>query len=100
MRALLLIALAACAAAAPWNHEAASIASMHVRLGARAPAAYPQYNQTEHYFSAQRVDHFDPTNHATWSQRFFVIDDFWRPPHGPVILHLCDPRKRLHARAT
>jgi len=89
MRALLLVALVAGASAAPWNHVSASIASLNVHLGGREPAAYPQYNQTEHYFTGQRLDHFDPTNQATWSQRFFVIDDFWKPPHGPVILHLC-----------
>ena len=48
-----------------------------------------QYNQTVHWFDGAILDHFNMTDRRTWSQRYFVIDDFWSPPHGPVILHIC-----------
>jgi len=50
---------------------------------------WQRYNQTEFAFVEQRVDHFDVTNRRTFSQRYFVIDDFWASPKGPVLFILC-----------
>lgn len=61
--------------AAPWNSE--------LRLpvtGTTIP-----YNQTT-LWHTQKLDHFDLSNNATYQQRYFVIDDFWKAPFGPVIL--------------
>jgi hypothetical protein len=73
----ILVALAQLVAvsAAPWNSE--------VNLPV-AESAIP-YNQTT-YWHAQKIDHFDLSDDSTYQQRYFVIDDFWKPPHGPVIL--------------
>ena len=46
----------------------------------------PSYHQWQGWFNEAKLDHFDLTNDQTFSQRYFVIKDFWKPPHGPVIL--------------
>ena len=81
---VLLAFLAALAAGAPWNsihsvppHIADSLAA------AKATGDVPpwqHYNQSIQWFSEQRLDHFNLTSTATWSQRYFVIEDFWKPP--------------------
>lgn len=30
-------------------------------------------------FVTQRVDNFDPTNDATWQQRYLILGEFWQP---------------------
>ncbi|KAJ0391490.1 hypothetical protein P43SY_010271 [Pythium insidiosum] len=46
---------------------------------------------TELWFS-QRLDHFagdsEDAANATFQQRFYEVNDFWRQPDGPVILYI------------
>jgi pimeloyl-ACP methyl ester carboxylesterase len=44
--------------------------------------------QSTEWYKGQSLDHFDALNQATWSQRYFVIDKYYRVG-GPVILHIC-----------
>ena len=71
------------AAAAPWN--------VHKAYDLRAVGEQPwqRYNQSEEWYSGQRLDHFNLADGRTWSQRYFVIDDFYKGPGSPVILHIC-----------
>lgn len=43
----------------------------------------------ELWFRNQRLDHFNPENPATWSQRYFINDTFWDEKNkGPVFMIL------------
>lgn len=70
--------------AAPWNVP-------HHQNAQSSNCTSPDlpYNQTVSWFDEAILDHFDPTDDRTWSQRYFTIEDYWKPPHGPVILHVC-----------
>ena len=48
-----------------------------------------KYNQTEEWFTSQRLDHFDLTNKRVWRHRYFVVADYWKAPDGPIIYNLC-----------
>ena len=37
----------------------------------------------------QRVDHFDRSNLATFSQRYFINDTFWQGPESNAPVFLC-----------
>ena len=85
---LLVVAVALCAgetAAAPWNVPSFPHPQPR-QLSTRESASPPweEYNQTTAWFDGARLDHFNNTSNATWSQRYFVIDDFWKSPTGPV----------------
>ena len=41
------------------------------------------------YFQGQRVDHFDGTSNATWAQRYYVNDTFWKGPNSSSPVFLC-----------
>lgn len=45
--------------------------------GDQLPKQLPQ-NVVE-AFITQRLDNFDPTNDATWQQRYFLNGEFWAP---------------------
>lgn len=51
------------------------------------------YQQTQKWFHQQRVNHFasfvGEVDEQVFSQRYFEITQYWKPPHGPVILHIC-----------
>lgn len=36
-------------------------------------------NNVVEAFITQRVDNFDPTNNATWQQRYLINNEFWAP---------------------
>ncbi|KAA0152405.1 hypothetical protein FNF29_03971 [Cafeteria roenbergensis] len=57
--------------------------------GSEAAPPVPTYNQSTEWYDGQTLDHFNMQDARTYSQRFFVIDDFWKAPSGPVILHIC-----------
>lgn len=86
MRGVVLALMAAAASAAPWNSQLAS--PTKVEGSVRAPPV-PTYNQTTEWYDGQTLDHFNMQDARTYSQRFFVIDNFWKAPSGPVILHIC-----------
>jgi hypothetical protein len=44
--------------------------------------------QSELWFDAQKLDHFDATEHRVFKQRYFEINDYWNKPHGPVLLYV------------
>lgn len=40
-------------------------------------------------FCDQKLDHFNPLDNRTFSQRYFEFLDYWRSPDGPVFLLVC-----------
>ena len=56
----------------------------YLRTG-RAPTATAE--PPELWYDGQSVDHFNPIDTRTFSQRFFVNDTYWKPG-GPVFLLL------------
>ncbi|KAF0688178.1 Aste57867_20183 [Aphanomyces stellatus] len=42
----------------------------------------------DQWFESQLLDHNDPTNKATWKQRYFVSDKFYGGPGSPVLLYI------------
>eukprot|EP01138_Halocafeteria_seosinensis_P011804 gb/GECG01012064.1/.p1 GENE.gb/GECG01012064.1/~~gb/GECG01012064.1/.p1 ORF type:complete len:483 (+),score=41.85 gb/GECG01012064.1/:1-1449(+) len=50
---------------------------------------WTNYTQKEYWFTEQRLDHFNMADRRTYSQRYFVIDDFFTEPDGPILLHVC-----------
>ena len=79
----------ALAQAAPWKSELADVSPLSTTRVRGGDQPWKKYNQTVHWFDEQIVDHFAMSRVETYRQRYFVIDDFWEPPHGPVILHVC-----------
>ncbi|GIQ88234.1 peptidase S28, partial [Kipferlia bialata] len=45
--------------------------------------------QSELYYHGQEVDHFDPLNFDTFSQRYYRYDGEWVPSNGGVVLYIC-----------
>lgn len=35
------------------------------------------------------IDHFDPLEERVWNQRYWAVDDFYKPEYGPVLLYIC-----------
>src|ERR1700755_3426658 len=50
---------------------------------------WQHYNQSEYQFTAQLVDHFSLDDQRVYSQRYFVVSDFWSAPTAPVLFLLC-----------
>jgi len=50
---------------------------------------WSQYNQTEHVYKDQLVDHFNMVDDRRYSQRYWTVDQFWSSPDGPVLFLLC-----------
>ncbi|EAR93700.2 serine carboxypeptidase S28 family protein (macronuclear) [Tetrahymena thermophila SB210] len=46
-------------------------------------------NQTQLWFDYQLTDHFNITNNRTWSQRYWVLDQYYNPQNGSVLLYIC-----------
>eukprot|EP01018_Ginkgo_biloba_P013558 Gb_33664 [translate_table: standard] len=42
----------------------------------------------EHWFS-QKLDHFSPTDHRQFNQRYYEFLDYFRAPDGPIFLRIC-----------
>lgn len=51
-----------------------------------APAVGKHSSLPADQWFTQRLSHFDDSNTATWQQRYFVNDSFWRKDEGPVFL--------------
>ena len=50
---------------------------------------WQQYNQSEYSFDGALVDHFNLSSHATYSQRYFTVDQFAHNTSSPVLYLLC-----------
>ena len=49
-------------------------------------------NQTQYWFDDQKIDHFNPQDNETFSQRFWMIDQYFNSSpasNSPVILYIC-----------
>ncbi|KXG38194.1 probable serine protease EDA2 [Sorghum bicolor] len=55
---------------------------------AAAPAGSRHLTQDERWMN-QRLDHFSPTDHRQFKQRYFEFLDYHRAPSGPVFLRIC-----------
>ncbi|CAN6298816.1 unnamed protein product [Urochloa humidicola] len=62
-------------------------------LLARAAAATAgggsRYLTKEERWMNQRLDHFSPTDHRRFKQRYFEFLDYHRAPGGPIFLRIC-----------
>lgn len=47
-----------------------------------------KWNIPKEAFFTQPLDHFSRQTNATYNQRYWVNPDFWKPPNGPVFLHI------------
>ncbi|XP_062205766.1 probable serine protease EDA2 isoform X2 [Phragmites australis] len=59
-----------------------------------APVAEPlavggRYLTEDERWMNQRLDHFSPTDHRVFKQRYFEFLDYHRAPGGPVFLRIC-----------
>lgn len=91
LRSLLTAGLFAASSALPWQME---------RTGGGRPTTLASQNNGDpapwlnphpepFVYSQQKLDHFDPTNQQVFSQRYWLINDFFRDPKGPVIISWC-----------
>ncbi|CAL4934353.1 unnamed protein product [Urochloa decumbens] len=75
-------------------------ASLHLLLLARGAeplglrptpplAAEGRYLTRDERWMNQRLDHFSPTDHRRFKQRYFEFLDYHRAPGGPVFLRIC-----------
>ena len=39
-------------------------------------------------FLTQPLDHFEVLTAETFQQPFYVVEEYWRKPHGPVFLYI------------
>ncbi len=64
-------------------------------LSSSSSAASPpwtNYTQKQYWFTSQKLDHFDLSgNTPNWSQRYWIVDDFWTGGDGtgPIFHYLC-----------
>jgi hypothetical protein len=94
MRSILALAVMAMVAQArPWRAELHDAPGVRARALGRASGPPtpppPPYNQSVAYFMGQTMDHFNLSDTRTFGQRYFVIDDYFAAPDGPVILNIC-----------
>ena len=64
----------------------------HSYLHQERDQSRPTINQTQHWFHEQKVDHFNPLDNRTYSQRFWMIDQYFDSSPtstSPVILYIC-----------
>uniref|UniRef100_A0A0E0R1B0 Serine carboxypeptidase S28 family protein n=1 Tax=Oryza rufipogon TaxID=4529 RepID=A0A0E0R1B0_ORYRU len=54
--------------------------------GAAAPGRY--LTQEERWMD-QTLDHFNPTDHRQFKQRYYEFLDYYRAPKGPIFLYIC-----------
>jgi hypothetical protein len=65
------------------------IQSSHIRMGNEP---WMNFTQHEYAFTQQLMDHFDMTNNERYTQRYWIVDDFFNvnaPTPAPVIFLLC-----------
>ena len=46
------------------------------------------YDQKQYWFD-QILDHYDYKSTTLWKQRYYVVDNYFNPNVGPVILYIC-----------
>jgi hypothetical protein len=54
-----------------------------------AAAAGSRYLTKDERWMNQRLDHFSPTDHRRFKQRYFEFLDYHRAPGGPIFLRIC-----------
>ncbi|XP_018411518.1 PREDICTED: thymus-specific serine protease-like [Nanorana parkeri] len=59
--------------------------SFYTRLG--MPRGVP-YKPADEGYITQPLDHFNRRNNATYNQRYWVNEEFWQRPGGPVFLFI------------
>ncbi|KAF6994917.1 hypothetical protein CFC21_011510 [Triticum aestivum] len=57
--------------------------------GDELSAAPSRYLTREERWMSQRLDHFSPTDHRQFKQRYFEFLDYHDDPTGPVFLRIC-----------
>lgn len=85
----LVCALAHVSDAAPWRTGVAAVHPRQRESLQFTSQPYTNYTQTQYWYTSQVLDHFNLTDTRTYSQRYWLVDDFWASPQSPVILYLC-----------
>ncbi|KAF0928791.1 hypothetical protein E2562_010667 [Oryza meyeriana var. granulata] len=57
--------------------------------GGRLGAAPGRYLTQEERWMNQTLDHFNPTDHRQFKQRYYEFLDYYRAPKGPIFLYIC-----------
>ncbi|KAJ1294860.1 hypothetical protein BS78_01G178800 [Paspalum vaginatum] len=65
------------------------LAFLLARAAAAAAASGSRYLTKDERWMKQRLDHFSPTDHRRFKQRYFEFLDYHRAPGGPVFLRIC-----------
>ncbi len=47
------------------------------------------YQDTQYWFKDQPIDHFNPTDSRTFSQRYWVNTNYFTPSKGSIMLYIC-----------
>ncbi|KAM4696385.1 thymus-specific serine protease [Rhinophrynus dorsalis] len=66
--------------------ETQSFKSFYVRMG--IPKGAPSYTRPIEDYLLQPLDHFNRRNNATYRQRYWVNEEYWQRPNGPVFLYI------------
>ncbi|XP_075043004.1 thymus-specific serine protease [Mixophyes fleayi] len=66
--------------------EIQNFKSFYSRIG--LPKGAPSYVPPVEGFLTQPLDHFNRRNNATYKQRYWVNEEFWQRPGGPVFLYI------------
>uniref|UniRef100_A0A804LXL3 Serine protease EDA2 n=1 Tax=Zea mays TaxID=4577 RepID=A0A804LXL3_MAIZE len=48
-----------------------------------------RYLTREEHWMNQTLDHFNPTDHRQFKQRYYEFLDYYRAPNGPIFLYIC-----------
>jgi len=89
MRSLALLSLWSTGLGARWAVEKHAARTSLVPTSTDAP--WTNYTQTQLWLTSQKVDHFNAVDERTFSQRYWIVENFVDAATGPlsVILYLC-----------
>ena len=82
----LLVAVVGATALTQGNRRSASLRSMDVLMPDGRHNISSDILETK--FLPQTVDHFDDSNDATFDQKYFLFDKFWKGPGHPILFIL------------
>lgn len=66
--------------------EIQNFKSFYTRLG--FPRGAPLYVRPIEGYLTQPLDHFNRKNNGTYRQRYWINEEFWKRPDGPVFLYI------------
>lgn len=58
-------------------------------VGIKSRYGSSAYLTQDEYWFSQRLDHYSPTDHRQFNQRYYEFLDYFQAPDGPVFLKIC-----------